>query len=85
MKDKYIKVKEFQDFNNNFNILINTFNHKITEVERNTKDMAKTNLMLSNKMVSLSTDICWIKKFLACVLGVLATLTGAIIIKFVIG
>jgi hypothetical protein len=82
---KYIEVREFQDFNKNFDILINTFNHKISEVEKNTKDMAKSNTKLSNELITLATDICWIKKFMAWVLGILATLTGAIIIKFVIG
>ena len=59
-------VKLTQD---NFNILIETFNHKISNVE--------------NNLTKLTVDVSWLKKLVSWQIGLLGAITIAVVTTFI--
>ena len=83
MVSKYITEKQFEDFNTNFRTLIETFNHKITEMAECNRKTAESNVEMSKKFIGLSTDVKWLKKLSGMQTGLLVaiflSLLGAVI------
>lgn len=70
-RTNYIDVKTFQDFCDNQDTLIDILNHRMTGIEKS--------------MISIKTDVCWTKKLLLAILGVVVVSFFTILIKSAIG
>jgi hypothetical protein len=69
--DKYIKVKTFEDFCKNQKKLIDILNHNMTKMEVN--------------MSTIKNDVCWMKKILWAIFGIVVVSFVSIIIKAGLG
>jgi hypothetical protein len=69
--DKYIKVKTFEDFYKNQKKLIDILNHNMTKMEVN--------------MSTIKNDVCWMKKILWAIFGIVVVSFVSIIIKAGLG
>jgi hypothetical protein len=81
MNKKYIDAKTFEDFKINQEKLINVLNHNMTDLTKQSKKTADSNIKLSN-------DVNWLKKFTATQTGLLIMIFMAmigIIAKMIIG
>jgi hypothetical protein len=69
--DKYIKVKTFEEFCKNQKKLIDILNHNMTKMEVN--------------MSTIKNDVCWMKKILWAIFGIVVVSFVSIIIKAGLG
>jgi len=68
---RYIDAKTFQDFCSNQDKLISILNHRMTGIEKS--------------MIKIKTDVCWTKKLLFAILGVVVVSFFTILIKLAMG
>jgi hypothetical protein len=78
MGRKYIDARTFCDFKKNQEELVQVLNHNITELAKQSKVTAESNL-------KLAVDVAWLKKINGWQLGVISALTIGLIVKMVIG
>lgn len=69
--NKYIDAKTFGEFCENQKKLIDVLNHRMTGIEKS--------------MISIKTDVCWTKKLLFAILGVVVVSFFTILIKSLFG
>jgi len=77
-KDIYVKVESFTEFCRNQEKLIEILNHRMTNLEGDTKK-------IGNTLGMVRTDVSWLKKSLWVIIGLLTTLTGVTLVKSLIG
>lgn len=70
-RNNYIESKTFGDFCTNQEKLIDILNHRMTSIEKS--------------MISIKTDVCWTKKLLGVILGVVVVSFMTILIKSAFG
>jgi hypothetical protein len=78
MARKYIDARTFCDFKKNQEELVQVLNHNITELSKQAKVTAESNM-------KLAVDVAWLKKINGWQLGVISALTIGLIVKMVIG
>ena len=68
---RYIEAKTFKDFCLNQEQLIQILNHRMTGIE--------------TAMISIKTDVCWLKRLLWIIIGLVGTIVSAVLIKSIGG
>lgn len=72
MKCRYIDEKQFDDFKENFHILIETLNHNVTSMKDDIGTMKINTALMTNSMKNI-TKITW------GIVGVLTTIGVAVV------
>lgn len=77
----YIDEKEFSDFKENFKIMVNTFNHSVTDIKedlKSFKDTSQSNMFIITKDVSeMKGAMKTSNKLLWILVGTIFTVVGA--------
>lgn len=88
---KYIEENDFKDFKHNFNILIDTFNHSVTELKEDVKQIKCDSNKQQNIITSIREDVASIKtalrsanKLMWWIMGIIsAIIISAILANFI--
>lgn len=89
---KYIDEREFYDFKENFKLLVNTFNHSITDLKEDVKKIKDDNCKQGKSLSSMQADVAVIKnsvtnssKVVWWIMGIMGAIAVAAIIGTVLG
>jgi t-SNARE complex subunit (syntaxin) len=89
---KYIDENDFKDFKHNFNVLINTFNHSVTELKEDVKQIRNDNNTQQTIIESIKEDVASIKatidgsnKVIWWIMGIISAIIVAVMLSKFIG
>lgn len=79
MKEKYVDENDFKDFKQNFNLMIQTFNHSVSDIKASVVEMRTDVREIKQTQERVSTDLAELKgqykvsmKVLWWIMGILA-------------
>jgi len=83
MTKQYINEREFNDFKDNFKLLVNTLNHNITDIKKDVHEFKNKSLEVFGEVKELKGQIKMSNQLLWVIVGIFATLFGASLLSLI--
>lgn len=88
---KYVDSNDFKDFKNNFNTMVNVFNHSVTSIREDSKKTSENVEKISVEFTNIKSDVAVIKERtknsvwkLNWIFGIIATVVAGGILSAII-